>query len=70
MVGTSITPKNKLPNGSASTYFGDKHAYKRRPSDGPAKNKQRPVPNPIATTIGLKIKGALNDAVDITPCVL
>ena len=37
----------KLANGATAANFGNKQPDKRGPSDRPAKNKQRPVANPV-----------------------
>src|SRR5690606_17518350 len=63
-------PHHELANGAPAADSRDKQPDKGRPGDGPAKDEQGPVADPVAAGIGLQIKGALHDIVEVTAGIL
>ena len=61
---------HKLTDRAAATDLGHEQPDKRCPGDGPAKNKQGPVADPVTAGIGLQVKSAFDNKVQVAAGVL
>ena len=61
---------DELAYGPSAADLGDEQAHEGGPGDGPAKDEQGPVADPVAARVGLQIEGAFYDMVQVTARVL